>query len=161
MSVIESVSELKTLTKACLKTVMFHNVFIHPGDYQFRKLKGNLLMEIKVELLDGKRVLNIYIHGSSGNSKQLLSLSLGDCKSWYNKDFIKVIEQALVKQMFIRLGETKQMVFDDLDYYYVYTKKLDKTICEEVEQAMKNFHSGLSKVKAPFRKLLSVPVQLI
>jgi hypothetical protein len=74
MSVIESVAELKTLTKACLKTVMFHNVFIHPGDYQFRKLKGNLLMEIKVELLDGKRVLNIYIHGSSGNSKQLLSL---------------------------------------------------------------------------------------
>ena len=75
MSVIESVSELKTLTKACLKTVMFHNAFIHPGDYQFRKLKGNLLMELKVELLDGKRMLNIFIHGSSGESKQLLSLS--------------------------------------------------------------------------------------
>lgn len=161
MSVIESVSELKTLTKACLKTVMFHNVFLQPGDYEFRKLKGNLLMEMKVELLDGKRMLNIYIHGSSGNTKQLLSLSLGDCKSWYNKDFIRVIEQALVKQMFVRLGETKQMVFDDLDYYYVYTKKLDKVICNEVEQAMKNFHSGISKVKAPFRKLLSVPVQLV
>jgi hypothetical protein len=161
MSVIESVAELKTLTKACLKTVMFHNVFLQPGDYQFRKLKGNLLMELKVELLDGKRMLNIYIHGSSGESKQLLSLSLGDCKSWYNKDFIRVIEQALVKQMFIRLGETKQMVFDDLDYYYVYTKKLDKVICNEVEQAMSNFHSGLSKVKTPFRKLLSVPVQLV
>ena len=65
------------------------------------------------------------------------------------------------KQMFIRLGETKQMVFDDLDYYYVYTKKLDKTICDEVEQAMKNFHAGTNKVKAPFRKLLSVPVQLV
>lgn len=161
MSVIESVAELKTLTKACLKTVMFHNVFLQPGDYQFRKLKGNLLMELKVELLDGKRMLNIYIHGSSGNTKQLLSLSLGDCKSWYNKDFIRVIERALVKQMFVRLGETKQMVFDDLDYYYVYTKKLDKVICNEVEQAMNNFHSGISKVKAPFRKLLSVPVQLV
>lgn len=161
MSIIESVAELKTLTKACLKTVMFHNVFIHPGDYQFCKLKGNLLMEMKVELLDGKRMLNIYIHGSSGNTKQLLSLSLGDCKSWYNKDFIRVIEQALVKQMFVRLGETKQMVFDDLDYYYVYTKKLDKVICNEVEHAMNNFHSGISKVKAPFRKLLSVPVQLV
>lgn len=161
MSVIESVSELKTLTKACLKTVMFHNVFLQPGDYEFRKLKGNLLMEMKVELLDGKRMLNIYIHGSSGNTKQLLSLSLGDCESWYNKDFIRVIEQALVKQMFVRLGETKQMVFDDLDYYYVYTKKLDKVICNEVEQAMNNFHSGISKVKAPFRKLLSVPVQLV
>lgn len=94
-------------------------------------------------------------------SKQLLSLSLGDCKSWYDKDFIKVIEQALVKQMFIRLGETKQMVFDDLDYYYVYTKKLDKTICDEVEIRHEEFHSGMSKVKAPFRKLLSVPVQLV
>ena len=151
MSVIESVAELKTLTKACLKTVMFHNVFLQPGDYQFRKLKGNLLMELKVELLDGKRMLNIYIHGSSGVEKQLLSLSLGDCKSWYNKDFIRVIEQALVKQMFTRLGETKQMIFDDLDYYYVYTKKLDKVICNEVEQAMVNFHAGLCKVKAPFR----------
>lgn len=161
MSVIESVAELKTLTKACLKTVMFHNVFLQPGDYQFRKLKGNLLMELKVELLDGKRMLNIYIHGSSGESKQLLSLSLGDCKSWYNKDFIRVIEQALVKQMFTRLGETKQMVFDDLDYYYVYTKKLDKVICNEVEQAMNNIHGGLCKVKAPFRKLLSVSVQLV
>ena len=161
MSVIESVSELKTLTKACLKTVMFHNVFLQPGDYEFRKLKGNLLMEMKVELLDGKRMLNIYIHGSSGNTKQLLSLSLGDCESWYNKDFIRVIEQALVKQMFVRLGETKQMVFDDLDYYYVYTKKLDKVICNEVEQAMSNFHSGVRVVKAPFRKLLETPVELV
>lgn len=160
MSVIQSVAELKTLTKACLKTVMFHNVFIHPGDYQFRKLNDDLLLELKVEEIDNKRMFIIVLHGNGGE-KEILSLSLGDCKSWYNKDFIRTIEQGLVKHMFIRLGETKQMVFDGLDYYYVYTKKLDKEICEEVEHAMSNFHVGVRTVKAPFRKLLETPVELV
>lgn len=161
MSVIQSVAELKTLTKACLKTVMFHNVFIQPGDYQFRRLNDNLLLELKVEEIDNKRMFIIVLHGNNGNEKEILSLSLGDCKSWYNKDFIRTIEQALVKQLFIRLGETKQMVFDDLDYYLIYTKKLDKEICNEVEHAMSNFHSGVRVVKAPFRKLLETPVELV
>ena len=135
------------------------------GDYHFETITPGLLLEFRVQYGEEANSIGIrelcfvvsYFEKSSGD--KITVTAIEHFRTYTHKQLVREIHRALAKEMFNRLGQNKEMVFDGIDHYKEFKTNPRSELAKLVSKAQKDFYRGYQYVRNPFKTLTQQTVQ--